>query len=584
MAIKVLSDLRKKQTEDMNPKTLFPEISEFKFYPEIKFCTQCGIKLNVLKTRKRTVITMSTGLFIAHETYLYCPQHGKTHRSEDLQRLVPFKGTYGYDVLVNVGESLYLRSMSEQAIKKEQKLMAINISASEIRYLGQKFIAYLTICHQQSQLKLRLKMAQSGGYILHIDGTCEGDSPHLFTGMDEISGIILSSVKINSEKKEKIIPFLKDIQAKYGTPLAVVNDMGKGLIGAIEEVFPGTLSLICHFHFLRDIGKDLLGDAYRDLRNRLTNSKIRVALKSKAKDFEKKLGKHMKDLAKIDINPEQASIKAALLLINWMFDTSSLSGYGFPFDMKHFLFYQRVISVYEKAKRLNDRKKSKPFYQLIKLLNRVINDKDLKQTAIFIKRNEIIFNELREALRITLPDGKQGLNDDGEDCNMKSISDKVAEFVEKHDSSVDKFHQKMIEQIRKYNEKLFADPIPVMVDDKEVHIQPQRTNNIMEQFFRYLKRLIRKKSGNISVKRSLTAMLPGTVFVKNLENEEYLELLLDGTSGLEERFAQIDSHLFLREFSKMKSHNRKIPADARKLIKEDKTLEKIEKMFLSAAS
>ena len=58
-------------------------------------------------------------------------------------------------------------------------------------------------------------MALNGGYILHIDGTCEGYSPHFFTGMDEISGIILSSVKINSEKREKIVPFLKDIQAKY---------------------------------------------------------------------------------------------------------------------------------------------------------------------------------------------------------------------------------------------------------------------------------------------------------------------------------------------------------------------------------
>jgi hypothetical protein len=527
---------------------------------------------------------MSTGPFIAHETYLYCPQHGEIQRSEDLQRLVPFKGTYGYEVLVKVGKLLYLRSMSEQAIKKALKLTGINISVSEIRYLGQKFIAYLTICHQQSQLKLRLKMAQRGGCILHIDGTCEGDSPHLFTGMDEISGIILSSVKINSEKKEKIVPFLKDIQAKYGTPLAVVSDMGKGLIGAIEQVFPKTLSLICHFHFLRDIGKDLLGDAYRDLRNRLTKSKIRVALKSKAKDFETKLGKHMKDLAKIDINPEQASIKATLLLISWIFDTSSLSGYGFPFDMKHLLFYRRLISGYEKATRLYDRTGSKPFSQLIKLLNRVINDKDLKQTAIFLEKNEIIFSELRKALRITLPDGKQGLNDDGEECNMKSISHKVAEFVEKFDSSADKFHQKMIKQIRKYNEKLFADPIPVMVDDKQVHIQPQRTNNILEQFFRYLKRLLRKKSGKISVKRSLTAMLPGTVLVKNLEDEEYLELLLDGTSGLEERFAQIDSHLFLREFSKMKSQNRKIPTDASRLIKEDQALEKIEKMFLVAAS
>jgi len=41
-------------------------------------------------------------------------------------------------------------------------LKAINISASQIRYLGQKFIAYLTICHNQSQLKLRLKLAQRG--------------------------------------------------------------------------------------------------------------------------------------------------------------------------------------------------------------------------------------------------------------------------------------------------------------------------------------------------------------------------------------------------------------------------------------
>jgi len=567
----------------MSPRTLFSEISKFLFYPEMKLCTKCDIRLNVLKTRERAVITMNTGLFIAHETILYCPQHGEIHRSKDLQRLVPFKGTYGYDVLVHVGKALYLRTMNEQAIKKELKLRAINISESEIRYLGQKFIAYLTICHQQSQLKLRLKMALNGGYILHIDGTCEGDSPHLFTGMDEISGIVLSSVKINSEKKEKIIPFLKDIQSKYGTPLAVVSDMGKGLIGAVEEVFPGVLFFICHFHFLRDIGKDLLADKYRDLSNCLTKIKIRGALRNKARDFEKTLGKEMKSLSKIGDNPELASIKTALLHIYWMFDTSSLSGYGFPFDMKHFVFYQRLIAGYEEIKQLYDISGCKPFYQLIKILSRVINDKDLKEMASFLKKNDAIFNELRGALRITLKDGKQGLNDEGEDCDMKSISDKVAKFTEKYNSSENRYHQKMIEQIEKYYEKLFADPIKVMIGGKEVLIQPQRTNNVMEQFFRYLKRLLRKKSGNISVKRSLTAMLPGTVLIKNLDNEEYLDLLLDGTSSLEERFAQVDSRLFLREFSEMKSHNQKIPVDAKKLIKKEKMPEKIKKLFLAIA-
>ena len=142
----------------------------------------------------------------------------------------------------------------------------------------------------------------------------------------------------------------------------------------------------------------------------------------------------------------------------------------------------------------------------------------------------------------------------------------------------------MIEQIEKYYEKLFADPIRVMIGGKEVLIQPQRTNNVMEQFFRYLKRLLRKKGGNISVKRSLTAMLPGTVLIKNLDNEDYLELLLDGASGLEERFAQVDSRLFLREFSEMKSHNKKIPADAKKLIKKENMPDKIEKLFLAVAT
>jgi len=63
-----------------------------------------------------------------------------------------------------------------------------------------------------------------------------------------------------------------------------------------------------------------------------------------------------------------------------------------------------------------------------------------------------------------------------------------------------------------------------------------------------------------------------------------LQNVSHGTNGLEERFSQIDSHLLLRKFSKMKLQNRKIPADARKLIKEDQMLEKIEKMFLAVAS
>jgi|GEM_PF-4174072 len=117
----------------MNPGSLFSEVPKLLFYSEVRFCTQCGRRLHVLKTRKRTVITLNTGPFIAHETIFVCPDDGEIHRCKDLQRLVPHKGTYGYDVLVHVGKSLMLRSMNEQAIKKELQLKAIDISVSEIR-------------------------------------------------------------------------------------------------------------------------------------------------------------------------------------------------------------------------------------------------------------------------------------------------------------------------------------------------------------------------------------------------------------------------------------------------------------------
>ncbi len=576
--------MRRKRSEDMNPKRLFPAVPEFAFHPETTSCPRCGNAMNVMKTAKRTAVAMGIGKFVARETILRCPRCRETVRSEDLRRLLPFKCKYGYDVLVHVGKSLYLRCLREKTVANELKSIDIDISESEIRYLGRKFIAYPSICHGQSRLKISLAMARKGGYILHIDGTCEGGSPHLFAGMDEISGTVLSSVKINSEKKEVIVPFLEDIKARYGTPLAVLSDMGKGLLAALEVVFPGIPILICHFHFLRDVGKDLLEEDYGTLRNRLKKSKIRTALRSKAMDFENKLGKHCEELAFINADSERAAVKTALLTIHWICDASSLSGYGFPFDMRHFLFYKRLVAGYGKIRELHALKECKPFRQLEKLLGQIADDKDFERAVGNLEKNERVFGELREALRIAMPSGKDGLNDEGEDCEMKSISRKVSDFTSKYDSSTDKAHRKLLDQIAKYREKLFADPIPCKIEGKEAFIQPHRTNNVMERVFRDLKRMLRRKGGSVSLKRPIGAMPPDTLLVKNLGNEEYIGVLLGETRCLEERFAQIDSHLFVSEFAKMRSHIKKIPMEAKKLIKEEGALDKIGNLFFAAAS
>jgi hypothetical protein len=232
---------------------------------------------------------MDIGAFFAKQTVTYCPHGHGTFRSEQLRNLVPKGGTFGFDVIVEVGYALFVHCRSNQETMAELALKNVFISEREISYLGRKFIIYLALAHRQSRPILREFLADRGGYILHVDGTCEGDSPNLFCGLDGLSKLVLDTVKISSEKKDKLVPFFRGIKEQYGEPKALVHDMGKGIVNAVEEVFPDTPDFIRHFHFLRDIGKDLLTDEYTAFYKRLRKLKIRPTLRRQAKYLEQKI-------------------------------------------------------------------------------------------------------------------------------------------------------------------------------------------------------------------------------------------------------------------------------------------------------
>jgi hypothetical protein len=175
------------------------------------------------------------------------------------------------------------------------------------------------------------------------------------------------------------------------------------------------------------------------------------------------------------------------------------------------------------------------------------------------------FKKLREALCIAVAKGKQGLNDDGQEAEMRSIEEKVNCFHEK--IAPDKEYSKLIEQIDKYWEKLFADPITVSTPAGKLEIQPQRTNNIMERFSRDLKRSHRKKSGMKSLSKTLRFLLADTPLVKNLDNPEYVEILLDGSGTLEERFAKIDSRMVVERLKEERKNQRQITPEMKKIIR-----------------
>ena len=73
-----------------------------------------------------------------------------------------------------------------------------------------------------------------------------------------------------------------------------------------------------------------------------------------------------------------------------------------------------------------------------------------------------------------------------------------------------------IGQIEKYWGKLFTDPIKLTSSEGDSFLQPQRTNSIIEQFFRGIRRAHRRTTGNNPMCKKLQSMFADTLMAKNL--------------------------------------------------------------------
>ncbi len=559
---------------------LFPEIPELEFRPDAVVCP-CGGALKEYKTARRTVVTMHIGRFDAVLKYRYCSRCGKVLRPGELDRLVAPRCRFGFDVIEYVGRGRFEHSRSRQAIHRALEALGIDISLREIDVLCRRFTAYLGQAHRDSESSLKRSMEVSnGGYILHLDGTCEGSSPHLMCCIDGLSGLVLDSVKIPSENSAGIIPLLQGIRRAYGDPVCLVHDMGSAICKAVEEVFPGVPDTICHFHFLRDTGKDLMTGEYDTIRRRMRKHNVRGTLRKMIRELK----------AEIDGNPAWTdslscylgaseaereginlpAVAEAYLLAAWIVEAATQSdGLGFPFDRPHFDIYQRLVSAYPVLRKLKA-KISSPLSGKIVLspLRDALDDSVILNRVCSLRRKMEVFDRLRDTLRIALPEGGGGLNDTGE-ADMRTIRDGVTAFrnderIERL-STTDGDYAKMVRQIDKYWDRLFTEPLVVNCDRGTIEIQPQRTNNLMEQFFRGMKRDERRKGGNCSLERTLNTMDGDVALTRNLKNPDYLRIILKGEETLARSFANLDGDVVRKRVEEAKKAVQKYPGNMRKI-------------------
>ena len=281
-------------------------------------------------------------------------------------------------------------------------------------------------------------------------------------------------------------------------------------------------------------------------------------------------------------------------MILWALDGKNQGhGYGFPFDRPHLSFAKRLEELYLHVDRFKDIelrrnwRDNKPYYKIFHDLKKLMKDTILWNAVEKTESKMKIFDELRDAMRIAPVTGRNGLNHDGMDTNIKTVEKKIAKFRDglalKNKHSQCQEYKKMIEQIDKYWDKLFADPIVVDTPSGRMQIQPQRTNNILEQFFRDFKRGWRRRTGDTSLSQVLQTMLAETPLVKNLENPLYMNALLGKKVSLEELFAEIEIAKIRKELREAQQTMERVPSKIRRIIAEPKYPEKIADILCSAA-
>lgn len=539
----------------------------------------CGSPVTPYKTNDKSVSILDIGSVSAYEKQVHCLECKTVYKSQELLKVVPPNANNSYELIEFIGREMYQKNSQAREVSVELSKRHINMSISEIEVLAKKFVIYLSQWHKENSSKIIEFMDNNGGYILHLDALGGTGGKRVMSGIDGISNIVLANEKIDSEHSDSIIPFLEKIKEQFGEPLRVVQDMGKGIMKAVRHVFPNIIILICHFHFLRDLGKDLLNEDNDILRAQLRKFNIRVKIKKLLKDIKLIYENNDKEF--------QEKLLKLYSLLAWLNDWKSESnGYGFPFDRPYYDLHNRIKRAFKIIKTIQIPEKEfseNDLCDIIKIKNTfteiltdIVNDKISKKTIFEMNKNIVIFDSLREAMRIASVTGKKGLNEE-ENVDIKTIKSTVECFIEDQ-----KFNntfmesdkgQKFFTQINKYKEQLFSDPITIKTDKEEKIIQPQRTNNIMEQSFREFTRHIKRKTGDDSVGRTIQGMIADTPLVKNLDNKEYIKIMMNGKKSLAEVFSEIDIKVIRNEMLKFKLTTSKLPDAINKILKKDQAIE-----------
>ena len=535
-------------------------------------CGVCGAGMRVQKTDTRGGVTIAHGHMRISIKVCICRdgcQGDQARSASDLSPWFPARATFGYDVIVRVGIDRFVHHLQRSEIRASLAAEGVDVSEAQISLMCRRFLQYLEALHRDRAPALRAALVKDGGWPMHIDATGEDGRGTLLVVYAGWRGWVLGAWKIPTERADAILPRLLQVAERFGSPCAIMRDLGRAVSEAATDLVR-TLRLsipilACHMHFLRDVGKDLMRKAHDELRGCFRHVKVLPRLRALARGFGRRLGP-MLPLARqaveqwlrqddrghhLPVGIQGFAVVRALA--QWVLDFSSDGiDQGFPFDVPMLDLYDRCIDALAALDAFlrtapRDPKVRLAAESLHKILKPVDCQVPFDRTASVLRARRSLFYELRDVLRL----GPKPAHLAPRAAETHADLEQIRNAINKLTAALQRRRPArgpaaetrrgidiVLAHLDRHGHYLWNHAIRLPRGGLRL---VARTNNDLEGFFRVLKHDERRRSGRRTLTQDLEHLPPAAALARNLLRPDYVEILCGSISDLPSAFARIDA-------------------------------------------
>jgi len=226
-------------------------------------CPDCGRRLPIYQVISRSVECVERAVLLKRRDKRCgpdCPgERPVFFAPRDLRVVLPNR-IYGLDVTLNVGERHLDDGVALAQITRDLNARGVPVDQRHTCRVFRDFVA-LTELVRGDEAAVQKRLLAQGGMVLMCDGVqFEDRSPVLYLVWDAISGTPLFGERKPFRGADDLVPLLERVRAMGVPVLGVVSDKEKGLVPAVQRVFPDVPYQFCHTHFLKNCAKPLDAD------------------------------------------------------------------------------------------------------------------------------------------------------------------------------------------------------------------------------------------------------------------------------------------------------------------------------------